>query len=170
MGEKAATSKVMNRLMVAFEDEFGFVRWKACEALEKMGEKVVTSDVIKRLVFGLGNTDPHVREAAHEGVKRLLDLFLEMKELHRKKDGKASCPSNIGKCVDRSFMVVLELLKMFLCTKDYILLPALTYVTILEGIAMILNGDTLILYGNTEPVEMQVDDGKLIDELVKAFE
>ncbi|CAM4798436.1 unnamed protein product, partial [Rotaria magnacalcarata] len=55
MGEKAATSQVIDRLVVALGDQDGEVRDNACRALGAMGEKAATSQVIDRLVVSLGD-------------------------------------------------------------------------------------------------------------------
>ncbi|CAF1103130.1 unnamed protein product, partial [Didymodactylos carnosus] len=63
MCEKAATSEVINRLVVALGDEDSNVRSSACEALGKMGDKTATSEVLKRLVIALGDENLSVRRS-----------------------------------------------------------------------------------------------------------
>ncbi|CAF4707857.1 unnamed protein product, partial [Rotaria socialis] len=55
MSEKAATSQVIDGLVVALADQKEGVRWTACSALGAMGEKAATSEVIDQLVVTLGN-------------------------------------------------------------------------------------------------------------------
>jgi hypothetical protein len=64
MGEKAAKSEVINRLVSALGDEYTDVRSSACEALGKMGEKAARTEVINRLVSALGDEDDDVRSSA----------------------------------------------------------------------------------------------------------
>ncbi|CAF4196566.1 unnamed protein product, partial [Rotaria sordida] len=49
MGEKAATSEVINRVVSVLGDEDSYVRSSAYDALVKMGEKAATSEVINQL-------------------------------------------------------------------------------------------------------------------------
>jgi HEAT repeat protein len=53
MGEKAATSEVINQLVSALGDEDTYVRIRACEALGEMGEKAATGKLIKVLLSAL---------------------------------------------------------------------------------------------------------------------
>jgi HEAT repeat protein len=71
MGEKAATSAVINRLVSALGDEDWKVRRSACDALGKMGEKAATSEVINRLVSELGHEDWKVRSSACDALSKM---------------------------------------------------------------------------------------------------
>jgi HEAT repeat protein len=64
MGEKAATSEVITKLVSALGDESQYVRWNACEAFGKIGEKAATSEVITKLVSALGDESVSVRKNA----------------------------------------------------------------------------------------------------------
>ncbi|CAF4864488.1 unnamed protein product, partial [Rotaria socialis] len=57
MGEKGATSEVIDLLAVALGGQNDVVRLSACSRLGAMGEKAATSQVIDRLVVALGEQD-----------------------------------------------------------------------------------------------------------------
>ena len=71
MGEKAATSEVISRLVSALGDENSNVRASACVALGEMGEKAATSEVISKLVSALGDENSNVRESACDALGKM---------------------------------------------------------------------------------------------------
>jgi predicted CopG family antitoxin len=71
MGEKAATSEVINRLVSSLDDEDSNVRWSAYDALGKMGEKAATSEVINRYVISLDDEDSNVRWSAYDALGKM---------------------------------------------------------------------------------------------------
>jgi hypothetical protein len=64
MGEKAATSEVINRLVSARGDRDSNIRWGAYDDIGKMGKKAAASEVINRIVNALGHEDSNVRSSA----------------------------------------------------------------------------------------------------------
>ncbi|CAM4946034.1 unnamed protein product, partial [Rotaria socialis] len=71
MGEKAATTQVIDRLVLALGDQHEAVRSSACSALGAMGEKAATSQVIDRLVVALGDQDEEVRWSACSALGKM---------------------------------------------------------------------------------------------------
>ena len=63
LGEKAATSEVVDPLTLALRDADPEVRWRVCEALQSIGEKAATTAVIDRLVLSLDDENPEVRSS-----------------------------------------------------------------------------------------------------------
>ena len=90
MGEKAATSEVINRLInAALKDASVLVRLDACVALGEMGEKAATSEVVSKVVSALNDENEDVRwhaccalgamgerAAASEVINRLISAVL----------------------------------------------------------------------------------------------
>ena len=71
LGEKAATSEVINRLVISLQDYDKNVRESACEALVRLCEKGATSEVINRLVISLVDGEWSVQKSAREALVRL---------------------------------------------------------------------------------------------------
>ncbi|CAF3729048.1 unnamed protein product [Rotaria sp. Silwood1] len=71
LGEKAAISEVINRLLSALGDVDFHVRSSACGALGKMGEKAATNDVIAALMIALRDANDNVRRNACEALGQL---------------------------------------------------------------------------------------------------
>ena len=71
LGENAATSEVINGLVILLGDTDKNVRESACEVLVSLGEKAATSEVIGRLVKSLGHSDLNVRKSACEVLGEL---------------------------------------------------------------------------------------------------
>ncbi|CAF0805619.1 unnamed protein product [Rotaria sordida] len=71
MGEKAATTEVINRLVSALGDKHFRRRIMACDALGKIGEKAATSEVINRLVSALGDKNSDVRASACDALVQM---------------------------------------------------------------------------------------------------
>ncbi|CAF4242799.1 unnamed protein product, partial [Rotaria sordida] len=64
MGDKAATSDVINRLVSALGDQGLDVRDSARYALGEMGEKAATSEMINRLMSELDDENSNVKRSA----------------------------------------------------------------------------------------------------------
>ena len=71
LGEKAATSEVINRLYISLGDNDTFVRLSACDILGRLGEMAATNEVISRLVISLGGNDTLVRRSACDILGRI---------------------------------------------------------------------------------------------------
>jgi hypothetical protein len=71
MGEKAATSEVINGLVSTLGDKDRGVRSSGCKALGAMGEKAATSEVIDELARALGDENASVRNSAYIALRKM---------------------------------------------------------------------------------------------------
>ena len=71
LGEKAATSEVLSRLVISLGYSDENVRSSASEALGSFGKNAATSEVIRRLVISLGDSDEDIRSSTCEALERL---------------------------------------------------------------------------------------------------
>ena len=71
LGEKAATSEIISRLVISLGDSDNNVRGSACEALGRLGEKAATTEVINQLVSSLGDSDEFVRSRSYDALGQL---------------------------------------------------------------------------------------------------
>jgi HEAT repeat protein len=167
MGEKAATNDVISRLVSALEDESHYVIRSACYALGKMGEKVATNEVISKLTSISNSDDSCSFYTAANAVENILSSSAVVTQLD---------PNIISYfCLSKNGSISLknvsvdELMNVFLATKNPDWLPVLIQFTLLEGAAVTVTGDKVIVYGSKESSNLLVPSSRLRHQLIKAF-
>ncbi|CAF1505087.1 unnamed protein product [Adineta steineri] len=169
IGEKAATSEVIFALINALWDEDSDVRGSACAALGAMGEKAATNEVISSLINALRDNDLDVRQYACEALERAMCCYPAMKEL---------VPQTLQKLyksirkLDKIKLNILpsnQLIKLYLETKNDAWLPMVTYTALLQGVAVTIVEDKIMIYHMNEVSELNVSSQELKENLVNSF-
>ena len=167
IGETAPNNDVINGLVTALGDADMSVRESACQVLGKMGEKTATDDVIN----GLLNARCRVigYSSANETLERVLLSFSGLTQLSS--DTVSKLFENINEGQFGAFRTVPpdQFVKVFLHTKGTVWLPVVTVVALLQGNAITIADNTIVVYGSQEPVKLFVPDEQLCRALVEAF-
>ncbi len=62
-----------------------------------------------------------------------------------------------------------EFMKVFLHTKNIVWLPVVAIGALLQGSAVIVTDNTIVIYGNKEPIQVPVPNEEVRRQLVEAF-
>ncbi|CAF2187032.1 unnamed protein product [Rotaria magnacalcarata] len=169
MGEKSATSQVIDRLVVALGDEDDQVRQNACSAFGAMGEKAATSEVIDRLVVALGDEYKVVRSASLESANELLQLVPYSLQLVTDSDARGAERMQKSNVYDGIDGMSLKLFQLLIHTHDRRWLAMFVECCVMEEIAVMVIGDRVIMHFERVPVETQISNVELLSELRNAF-
>lgn len=166
ISEKAATNEVIRKLIHALDDENETVKANACYALGNIGTKAPTNEMISRLASiangaGMGNikapgvvanilSSPAV--ITQLAPKIIVDLCLC-------KHG-SDCLKNISEE---------ELIDVYLTTENPEWVSAVTLYIFLNGAAVTVIEQKLILYGKKEPLELSISNLELYQQLVESL-
>lgn len=144
-----------------------FVRETACEVVGKMDEKAATNEIIigllnaRRLVIGYSRANAALEKIflSFSALTQLSSdtvskIFEDLKEAHL--DTLRTVPAD-------------QFMKVFLHTKNTIWLPVVTMVALLQGNAVTVTDNTIVLYGRQEAIQVSVPNDELRQELVEAF-
>jgi hypothetical protein len=171
MGEKAATKDVIDALVKALANQNSGVRNEAFEALGKMGEKAATKDVINVLLIAKNSA------GYWSGFNTVLDTVLE---------------KNLVSCLTMSLLdsQTVSNLLLYLSQDEWFLLNGIsidkfikayrdtgivewtsvvTLLSLRRGCAITISENTIIVYGNEDPVPIPVSMSILRERLVEAF-
>ena len=174
MGEKAATSEVISKLASVLNDENEKVRSSVWGALGRMGEKAATSEkaakseVISKLLSVLDTSDEYMREAVNHFLKKTLISVSVLMGLD------SDTVDKFGSCIDRSLLDDLVVIPAEAWIKVYFhatcssWLSIATRVIFLQGVAITITDDTIMVYGSKEPIHMCQSNQQLVDKLVEA--
>jgi hypothetical protein len=155
--------------MTVLGDENGEVRWCACEALWQMDVKEATNDIINELLDSLSSKDYFFRQNAVETLKETLFSFSTWTQLPSNTVLKLFENIKNGKLGDLRTVPPDEFMKVFLHTKNTLWLPVVAIVALLQGNAVIITDNTIVVYGNKEPVQVPIPNEELRRQLVEAF-
>ncbi|CAF1081703.1 unnamed protein product [Adineta steineri] len=169
MGVKAAMNEVISTLAIALEDENNYVRHYAYEALGKMGERAATNEVIERLLRCFNYEDHVDIRAMHSILEKFLSFFSMLIQLDSNTVATLHTYTDQGLFNDLKCFSSLQLIETFLNTKNSVWLSFATLVTVLQGNAVIIVEDVIVVYEHEEPVYLRIPDRKLHDQLSKAF-
>ncbi|CAF1559758.1 unnamed protein product [Didymodactylos carnosus] len=168
MGEKAVTNGVIDRLINALRDEDEDVGNGACEALGKMGEKAATNDVIDRLINALRDHCIEDERAAR-AVEWAVCSWDGIKQLD------SNAVSKLFSCIRRNRMSTLRMvppaqfIKVFFETGNDVGLALTFHASLLQGNAVTVVENNVVIYGGKEPVKLHVSRPELCRKLVNAF-
>jgi hypothetical protein len=167
IGEKAPTNDVINGLVTALWDNSMDVRESACKVLGKMGEKATTNDVIN----GLLNARDRVigYSSAYGTLERLFLSFSALTQLSSDTVSKLFEKIKEGQLGALRTVPPDQFLKVFLHTRSTVWLHVVTVVALLQGNAVTVIGNTIVVYGSQEPVQVPVTNEELRRELIEAF-
>ncbi|CAF3157624.1 unnamed protein product [Rotaria sp. Silwood2] len=167
IGEKAPNNDVINGLVTALWDADMSVRESACQVLGKMGEKAATNDVIngllnaRRRVFGYSS--------ANGTLEKILLSFSALTQLSSDTVSKLFENMKEGQLGALRTVPPDQFVKVFLHTKSTVWLPVVTIVALLQGNAVTVTGNTIVVYGSQESVQVPVPNEELRRALVEAF-
>ncbi|CAF0840289.1 unnamed protein product [Didymodactylos carnosus] len=167
IGEKAPNNDVINGLVIALWDADMSVRESACRVLGKMNEKAATNDVIN----GLLNARRRVigYSSANETLEKILFSFSGLTQLSSDTVSKLFENMKEGQLGALRTVPPDQFVKVFLHTRSTVWLPVVTVVALLQGNAVTVTGNTIVLYGSQEPVQVPIPDEELRRTLVEAF-
>ncbi|CAF1191551.1 unnamed protein product [Rotaria sp. Silwood1] len=167
IGEKAPNNDVINGLVTALWDADMSVRESACQVLGKMGEKAASNDVIN----GLLNARRRVigYSSANEALEKILLSFSALTQLSSDTVSKLFENIKEGQLGALRTVPPDQFVKVFLHTRSTAWLPVVTVVALVQGNAVTVTGNTIMLYGSQESVQVPVPDEELRRELVEAF-
>ena len=171
MGEKVASSKVLVDLLKVLRDEDLCVRRSAAKALMRMGQEVATSDVISDLVDSLADQKINIDDilaadvlewalCSYSGIKKLDSHVVSKLYSYIRRNKEIRC-TRIPP--DQFFRVFLE-------TRISTWLPLCIYVALIQGSAVTIVENSIVVYGSKESVELLVPRRELFKKLVKAFQ
>ncbi|CAF0866181.1 unnamed protein product, partial [Didymodactylos carnosus] len=160
MGKKAETNEVISRLVNALGDEDEDVRNTACEVLGNMSEKAATNEVIDRLVNALG--DPCIDdELAARALEWAVCSWDGIKQLD------SNAVSKLFSCIRRNCKGTLrrvppaQFIKVFLETGNDAWLALAFHASLLQGSAVTVVENNIVIYGGKEPVQLHVSRPEL---------
>jgi hypothetical protein len=167
IGEKAPTNDVINGLVTVLRDESMFVRESACQVLGKVGEKAATNDVIN----GLLDARDHVigYSSAYGTLERIFLSFSALTQLPSDTVSKLFEKIKEGQLGALRTVPPDQFVKVFLHTRSTVWLHVVIVVALLQGNAVTVIGNTIVVYGSQEPVQVPVPNEELRRELVEAF-
>ena len=168
MGEKAATNEVINGLVSALRDTDYFVRKSAGKALVNMGEKAATSEVIEALLDNCG-VKSDVAYPADKVARKLLEMVSCLSHL------QPNVVLKLSKYIKKVGQWYLnnvpseKLIGAFLDTGINFWLPIINRVFVNKGYGVTLFENTVVVYGNTEPVKLSFSNRELGQQLQSYF-
>ena len=167
IGEKAATNDVIHGLVIALQDESMFVSETACEVIGEMGEKAATNDVINGL---LGARDRVIGSSSANGaLEKILLSFSGLTQLSSDTISKLFEKISAGIFGTLRTLPPDQFIKVFLHTKNAVWLRIVTVVALLQGNAVTVTGNTIVIYGSQEQIQIPVANEELRQELIEAF-
>ncbi|CAF4882485.1 unnamed protein product [Rotaria socialis] len=170
MGEKAATSQVIDGLVVALGDQDEWVRRHACGALGQMGGKAGTSQVIDRLAVRLDDIVEGIRSTDLKGSNTLLELLSYALQLFADSDAREPELMRKWNVYDGVDGMSLKLFQLPIYTHDWRWLSIFVECCLMEEIAVIVIGDRVIMHFERMAVETRIKSLKLLSELCKTFD
>jgi hypothetical protein len=166
-GEKAATNEVISKLVSALGDETDDVRMNACYALGTMGEKVVTNEVISKLAsIGESGGGWNSYTAANT-AGNLLSSSAMITQLDPNVISYL-CLSKYGSMSLKNVSAD-QLMNAFFATKNPDWLPVVAQCTFLEGAAVTVTEDKVVVYSRKEPLKLFLASLNLRQQLIEAF-
>ena len=168
MGEKAATNEVITKLVSALGDQSESCQTECmCQALGKMGEKAATNEVITKLLVMMHDNNDGVNLYAPLAVGNILSSSSAIKQLAPK------IVADVCLCKYASYILKNiseeELINIFLFSRNFDWLLAVTLLTVLNGAALTVTENKVLVYGKTEPIELTLPNSELREGFVKAF-
>ena len=170
MGENAATSEVISKLVsAALNDKDEDVRRCACHALGAMSEKAATSEVISKLVSALMTSDIFTRWYLQLLWSKMLVSCPILIELSPEAVEKLLTCIESNLWEDLTFMPADALIKAYIHTRWSCWSSIVVLVTLLQGVAVTIVNDSVIVFSSKEPVELQESNRQVLDELVEGY-
>ncbi|CAM4807607.1 unnamed protein product [Rotaria magnacalcarata] len=167
LGEKVPTDDVVNGLVIALGVESMSVREAASEALGKMDKNVATDDVINGLLSAGCRVIGYSR--AYQTLEKILLSSTMLTRLSSDTVLKLYQSMKDGQLRNLRTIPADQFMKMFLHTRNTAWLSVVVIFALLQGNAVTVIGDTFVLYGTEEPLQVFVHDAELRKELVDAF-
>ena len=168
VGAEVAAERMTAMLVNGLGDADVEIRVKTCELIETLNSGVATDEVVSGLSLSGRSGNPVEAFHASEAVQRILIPSVGVAEL--------SIATVEDLC---SFMTEDGLNKLkvvpsdqyvegFLCSESTLLLPAVVAGTIVEGSAVTVTKNTIVVYGTEKTVSLEARSA-LRDEIVRAF-
>ncbi|CAM4770165.1 unnamed protein product [Rotaria magnacalcarata] len=170
MGEKAATTEVIAALVNGMRDEDGWIRSVACEALGNIGEKAATNEVIAALVDVCGATLVDDEYKLHKSLSVALCSYNGLRNLDLHMIEKLTFCVKEWELMDLTSMPAAQLFKIYRETENDAWLPLIVRGSLLQGIAVTVDGNTVRIYHGGGVVLVDMFKDRLRESLVKAFE
>ncbi|CAF1464896.1 unnamed protein product [Rotaria magnacalcarata] len=170
MGEKAATTEVIAALVNGMRDEEGWIRSVACEALGNIGEKAATNEVIAALVDVCGATLVDDEYKLHKSLSVALCSYNGLRNLDLHMIEKLTFCVKEWELMDLTSMPAAQLFKIYRETENDAWLPLIVRGSLLQGIAVTVDGNTVRIYHGGGVVLVDMFKDRLRESLVKAFE
>ncbi|CAF1565466.1 unnamed protein product [Didymodactylos carnosus] len=196
MGEKAATKEILGELVIALDAANVFVGLKAGEALCRIGKRAPTKKVIGALVTALGNANVSVRKEAcealgnmgkdaatssvvcallavadrdgYESLRKILNSSSALSEIDSVTISKLLELWNRGAWFTRDIPLE-KIMRAYVNTGIPQWCPVISLHSLQTDCAITIVENTVIVYGNSEPVKFVIPSSTLRDELVRAL-
>jgi predicted CopG family antitoxin len=168
MDEKAASGKVIKRLLSLLSDTNYSVRRGACKALWNMGEKAAINKVFGVLLDAGCENEGGIRDSVGERTAKIFGSFPCMSNLEED-IAKAENIHHDSNCWFRKTSSPEEFIRVFLHTKRSFWLPIITRLSIQKGYGITVTENTIVVYGNKEPVEIPFSSIELGQQLQQYF-
>ena len=169
MGEKAATNEVISKLGDALTNKRFADRTSACDALSKIGQKAATSEGISKLVSALPTLDDPTRWAVDRWLSKISVSSPVLIELTPETVEKLLTCIEKNLLKDLTFMPADALIEVYLHTRWSSWLSVAVLVTLLQGVAVTIINDTVVVYSSKEPVKLHESNREVLDKLVETF-
>ncbi|CAF3591342.1 unnamed protein product [Rotaria socialis] len=169
LGEKVPTDDVVNGLVIALGVDSMSVREAASEALGKMIENVTTDDVINGLLSAGRRVIGYSR--AYQTLEKILLSSTMLARLSSDTVLKLYQSMKDDQLGNLRTIPADKFMKVFLHTRNTAWLSVVAIFALLQGNTVTVIGDTFVLYGTEEPLQVFVHDAEaeLRKELVEAF-
>jgi HEAT repeat protein len=167
IGEKAATNEVINRLLLADSDCLGSN--SACAALGKLGEKAATNEVIGVLLDTCEMHKGVVPVNTVSTMTKIFDLLPCMSLLKADTVQKLSKHIDDWDCMFLGNISPEKLIEAFLDTKISWWFPIMKSVFTRRGYGITVTENTIVVYGNKEPVKIPFSSIELCQQLHQYF-
>ncbi|CAF0784462.1 unnamed protein product [Adineta steineri] len=154
MGEKAATIEVISSLITTLRDEDSDVRKYACAALETMGEAAATNEMISALIIAVRDEHFGVRLAACAALGAT---------------GEKAATNEMVSALINALQDKYIGVRKSAETKNDAWLPIVTYTALLQGVAVTIIEDKIMIYHMSEVSELNVSSRELKENLVNSF-
>ncbi|CAF0795000.1 unnamed protein product [Adineta ricciae] len=167
LSESQVTDEVMSMLLKALEDKSGYVRNNACETLGILGRIRATSEIIKKLIRLSNNDHFVVSNRAAEAVSHIVIPSFISNKLDFRLIKKVFSSKYASIC-SRNLSVD-EIIHIYLTTKKSQYLYVMYRLALLQGIAITVNENKLLIYDTKEPHEIIIESLDLRQKLVQYF-
>ena len=182
LGEEAATRALLDRLAIALEDDNPHVRSSAWQAVGSMGENAVSATVLDHFVIALTDVSNYVTQVACIAVVSMGEKAATPEVVHGLVALMQNTESDRSGIFSDAFSRLLDaanifpdanpfvfLLKRCLRCKEVWPIETIWLAGMILGYGLTFSGDRIYIYGDREPLPIDLSGLNRRKDLVKGF-